>query len=381
MPTTSAAVNILLVDDKPENLLALEELLKQPDRRLVKASSGNDALRLLLKDEFAVVLLDVEMPEMDGYEVAQLIRGAERTRLLPIIFVTAGDRSEQRTFRGYEAGAVDFLYKPIDAHSLRSKVDVFIELYRKTRELAAANAVLERTAAALSDKIADLQNVSQTLSHDLRAPLRSIRMFSEVLAESLEGKLDHDERRALDYVLRGSARMAAMIDELFALLRVGADDTPHDAVDLTSVLAGVVESLRGDIERCAAKITYERLPTVHANRMLVGQILQNLLSNALKFHGTDAPEIHVSAHRGDDAWEVVVTDNGIGIAAEDHLRVFRLYERIGDDASGAGVGLALCKRAIEKLGGRIWIEPAVPAGTTFRFTIPYAAAPSREPRP
>jgi two-component system, sensor histidine kinase and response regulator len=380
MPAASAAVNILLVDDKPENLLALEELLKQPDRRLVKAESGNAALRLLLKDDFAVVLLDVEMPEMDGYEVAQLIRSAEHKRGLPIIFVTAGDRSEQRTFRGYEAGAVDFLYKPLDAHTLRSKVDVFVELYRKTRDLALANAVLERTAAALSDKIADLENVSHTLSHDLRAPLRSIRVFSEALAESLEGKLDPEQRQVLEYVRRGGDRMAAMLDELFALLRVGAENTPHDAVDITGVLAGVIEGLRGDIDRCAARITYEQLPTVHANRMLVGQILQNLISNALKFHGAEAPEIHVSAHRGAHWWELAVTDNGLGIPEEDRVRVFRMYERIGDDSSGAGVGLALCKRAVEKLGGRIWIEPVVPAGTTFRFTIPCAADPSREPR-
>jgi two-component system, sensor histidine kinase and response regulator len=373
MSGNAAVVNVLLVDDKPENLRALEELLKHPGRRLVKASSGNDALRLLLKDDFAVVLLDVEMPEMDGYEAAQLIRSAERTRLLPIIFITAGDRSEQRTFRGYEAGAVDFLYKPIDAHTLKSKVEVFVELYRRTRELAEANAVLERTAAALRDKIEDLESVSHTLSHDLRAPLRSIRAFSEILGESLDGKLDDEQRRVLDYVQRGSARMTAMLDELFALLRVGAEDTPYDTVDVTSVFTAVVESLRDDIERCAARVTHDRLPTLEANRMLVSQILQNLISNALKFRGAVEPAIHVSARRDADAWELTVTDNGVGIAPDDHARVFRLFERIAGDTSGAGVGLALCKRAVEKLGGRIWIESALGAGSTFRFTIPHRA--------
>ena len=121
MTDTAQLVKILLVDDKQENLVALEQLLEEPERQLVKAQSGNDALRLLLKHDFAVVLLDVEMPDMGGYEVAELMRSTERTRLVPIIFVTAGDRSEERTFRGYEAGAVDFLYKPISAHTLRSK--------------------------------------------------------------------------------------------------------------------------------------------------------------------------------------------------------------------------------------------------------------------
>src|SRR5690349_19274144 len=127
MPTP---VNLLLVDDKPENLVVLDELLKHPDRELLKATSGNDALRILLKHEVALVLLDVEMPRMAGYEIAQIMRSADMTKLVPIIFVTAGDRSEERTFRGYEAGAVDFLYKPINPHTLKSKVNVFIELYR-----------------------------------------------------------------------------------------------------------------------------------------------------------------------------------------------------------------------------------------------------------
>src|SRR5215510_4721099 len=135
-------VNILLVDDKSENLMALEEVLRQPDRQLFRAGSGNDALRLVLKHDFAVVLLDVEMPGMDGYETAQLMRSAERSKLVPIIFVTAGDRSDERAFRGYETGAVDFLYKPLNIHTLKCKVDVFVELYRKTRELARANEAL-----------------------------------------------------------------------------------------------------------------------------------------------------------------------------------------------------------------------------------------------
>jgi two-component system, sensor histidine kinase and response regulator len=369
-PPAASIVNILLVDDKPENLVALEELLRDPGRRLVKASSGNDALRMLLKHDFAVVLLDVEMPEMDGYEVAQLMRSTERTRLIPIVFVTAGDRSEERTFRGYEAGAVDFLYKPIEAHTLTSKVDVFVELYRKTHELAAANADLERTTAMLHDKIADLENVSYTLSHDLRGPLRSINAFAHILAESLAGALDADQRDALDRVQRGSRRIAEMVDELFELLRVGSQNAPRAPVDVASVLAGVLEALRGDIARSGVRVTCDALPTVHSNRMLVGQILQNLIANAIKFCGDREPAVHVTAQRRDDAWEFAVRDNGIGIRAEERERVFRMFERVGgSDVAGTGVGLALCKRAVEKLGGRIWFESVPGEGTTFYFTI------------
>jgi len=370
-PAPSApVVSILLVDDKQENLVALEELLRKPDRRVIKASSGNDALRVLLRNDVAAVLLDVEMPDMDGYEVAQLMRGAERTRLVPIIFVTAGDRSEQRTFRGYEAGAVDFLYKPVDAHTLESKVNVFVELYRKTRELAEVNANLERTSAMLRDKVADLENVSHSLSHDLRAPLRSMRAFAQILAESLDGKLDEEQADALDRVLQGSARMAAMVDELFELLRVAAQDAPRAPVDVASVLIALLDGLRDDIARAAVRVTWDALPTLHANRALVAQVLQNLIANAIKYRREVPPEVHITAERHSDGWELAVRDNGIGIAPDDHERVFRLFERVTNDAAGTGVGLALCKRAVDKLGGRIWIESTPGVGSTFRFTIP-----------
>ncbi|MGH2899289.1 MAG: sensor histidine kinase [Solirubrobacteraceae bacterium] len=371
MVATTQVVNILLVDDKHENLLALEELLARPDRQLVTAHSGNDALRLLLKHDFAVVLLDVEMPSMDGYEVAELMRSAERTRLIPIIFVTAGDRSEERVFRGYEAGAVDFLYKPVASHTLRSKVDVFVELYRKTWALAAANTTLERTTALLRERVADLENVSHTLSHDLRAPLRSIRSFTQILGESLTGKLDAEQADALDRVLRGTARMSNMVDELFELLKVSGDDTPHGDVDVAAVLADVLENLRSEIERAGARISSSALPIVHGNRMLIGQILQNLISNAVKFSGDRDATVQVSAERRADAWELAVRDNGVGILPEDRERVFLLFERAGKTAAGTGVGLALCKRAVEKLGGRIWVDPEADSGTTFRFTVPH----------
>jgi signal transduction histidine kinase len=369
-PAAPAPVSILMVDDKPENLVALEELLRKPGRRLVKASSGNDALRLMLKDDFAVVLLDVEMPEIDGYEVAQLMRSTERTRLIPIIFVTAGDRSEERTFRGYEAGAVDFLYKPIDDHVLKTKVGVFVELYRKTHELAAANASLERTTALLRDKIADLENVSHTLSHDLRAPLRSIRSFSQLLAESLAGQLDADQADALQRVEQGSRRVMEMIDELYELLRLGAHDAPRAEVDVAAVLAEVLDGLRDDVATSEARVVGDDLPTVRTNRMLLAQVLQNLVGNAMKFRRDAAAMVKVAARRHDEGWQFAVSDNGIGIATADHERVFQMFERSASNAPGTGVGLALCKRAVEKLGGRIWLDSTPGQGTTFYFTIP-----------
>ena len=365
----SQAVNILVVDDREENTLLLEGLLEQPGRAIHRASSGDRALALLREHEFAVVLLDVEMPGMDGYETARRIH-AEGTRLVPIIFVTAGARSDDRMARGYAVGAVDFLYKPINAHILDSKVAVFTELHRKSRALAELNAELARTAATLAERVADLENVSQTLAHDLRAPLRTIRRFSDELGESLRGTLSAEDADALDRVVRGGARMSAMIDSLYALLKLSTDDAAHAEIDSASVLRDTLDNLRADIETLHATVTHEPLPRVRGNRMLVSQIFQNLIANSLRFRGARPPEVHITAVPTPDAWQFEVRDNGIGIGVEDRERVFRLFERVSAANPGSGVGLALCKRAVEKLGGRISISGEPALGTAFLFTIP-----------
>lgn len=356
-------VNLLLVDDGPENLVVLEELLDQPDRKLLKATSGNEALRLLLKHDVALVLLDLQMPGMDGYEVAQLMRAVEGTRLVPIIFVTAGDRSEEQTFRGYEAGAVDFLYKPVDAHTLRSKVNVFIELHRKTHEL-------ERTSAALREKVADLENVTHTLSHDLRAPLRSIRSFAEIIEETQLERLDDEGRDALTRVLKASERMSRMVDDLHRLLRLSGDDVVSSEVNVVSVLDEVVAGLGSDLAQASASVAYDALPVVRGNRLLLAQVFQNLIANSLKFRGAESPRVHVTAQRSDNDWQFSVRDNGIGIPVDERERVFRLFHRLTSEAGGTGVGLTLCKRAVEKLGGKIWIGSEAGPGATVCFTLP-----------
>jgi signal transduction histidine kinase len=351
-------VNILLVDDKPENLFALEELLGDRGYTLYSASSGNDALRLLLKHDFAVVLLDVEMPGMDGYETAQLMRSAERTRPIPIIFVTAGDRSEERAFRGYEAGAVDFLYKPIHAHTLRSKVGVFVELYRTTAELR--------------ERVADLEYVHQTLSHDLRAPLRSIQGFAEILAEDFPETAPKGAKDALARLRRAAGSMSSMIDDLYALLRTSATPVELADIELATVVGDTLETLRGELEATGARVTTGELPVVHTNRRLLGQVLQNLIQNSLKFRSEAPPVIELSVATTAEHWHVTVRDNGVGISADDRDRVFRLFTRLGA-TPGTGVGLTLCKRAIERLGGHIWIGTEPGPGTAVHFTLPRPA--------
>jgi two-component system sensor histidine kinase/response regulator len=357
----AAPLNILLVDDRAENLFALEEVLRAPDRVVYTAASGTDALRLSLRHEFAVVIMDVEMPVMDGYETAQLLRSRPSTRAVPIIFVTAGERTDDRAFRGYEVGAVDFLYKPIDVEILKCKVGVFADLHRKSEELKTLNDQLERSTSSLQEKVTDLEFVNRTLSHDLRAPLRSIHTFARVLGESLEGTLDAEQEDHLTRVLRSCERMERVLDDLFGLLRAGAAEAAFSEVDAGAVLDGVVENLRSDIEQTGAVVTHDELPAVRASPTLLAQVFQNLIGNAIKFRGDDTPEIHVGAERvGGDCIDPAHRD-----------RVFGLFQRVGTRGpTGAGVGLALCKRAIEKQGGRIWVDSAPGAGSRFYFRLP-----------
>jgi two-component system sensor histidine kinase/response regulator len=367
----SKAINLLIVDDKPENLVALEELLTDPDRVIMRAESGNQALRLLLQHDFAVVLLDVQMPGMDGFETATLMRGTEATRSVPIIFLTAGDRTEERAFRGYEVGAVDFLYKPVNPLLLRSKVNVFVELHRRHHDLVRLNGALERTGTALQAKVADLENVNRTLSHDLRAPLRSIRGFTEILAETLGERLDAEGQRCVRRILAAGERMGRMLDDLYSLLKLSATDDSFPLTDCGAVLRDTLEDVRRDLDESGAEVTHDPLPSVRANPMLLGQILQNLITNAIKFRGDRALSIRVTAQREEGAWRIGVSDNGIGIPSESHARVFDLFNRLAsENMPGTGVGLALVKRAVEKHGGRIWIDSRVNEGSSFYFTIP-----------
>jgi signal transduction histidine kinase len=238
-------------------------------------------------------------------------------------------------------------------------------------ELERANRDLERTSTMLQDKVSDLENVSNTLSHDLRAPLRSIRGFSEILAESLQDKLDEDARDALERVLRGGERMGRMLDGLYRLLRLSGAEVPAGVVAVAAVLHDVTQNLRSDLEHAGATVTHDELPTIRSNAMLLEQILQNLIANAIKFRGIDPPVVNISVAQRSGEWEFAVCDNGVGIEPEARERVFRLFEKVGSEGTGAGVGLALCKRAVEKLGGRIWVGSHSGPGTTFAFTIPH----------
>jgi signal transduction histidine kinase len=357
---------ILIVDDVEANLIAIEGLLAGLDCTIVRAGSGNDALRHLLRHEFAAVLLDVQMPEMDGFEVARLARMNPNSRNVPIIFVTAMHETEENLFLGYESGAVDVLFKPLNAHVLVSKVQVFLELHRGRRELADEIEAHKRT-------LADLDAFNYSVSHDLRAPLRPIKGFAEILLEDQADKLDEKGRHLLTRIASAAERMNQLIDDLLRLSKVSRAQVSSQPLDLSAIAHGVIRDIRSnDPERVVDFVAAPEL-AARGDGGLLRIALENLLRNAWKFTTkSTAARIEFGSESAGREIAYFVRDNGVGFDPIYREKLFRAFQRLHSNAEfeGTGIGLAIVQRVIQQHGGRIWAEGAPDRGATFFFTLP-----------
>jgi two-component system sensor histidine kinase/response regulator len=365
-PREDATAKLLLVDDRPENLLALEAALRPLGQQLVTAGSGEEALRWLLTDDFAVILLDVQMPGMDGFETAAQIKQRERSRTIPIIFLTAISRELHQQLRGYEVGAVDYISKPYDPWVLRSKVSVFVNLYIKTR-------LLEEQTAQLAQANNELEQFAEMLSHDLRSPLLAVTGYLELL-ETFDGEGKDFAHRALD----AARSMGNLIDDLLSYARAGQAVGLLRSTDAGKALEQALANCQRDIEESGTVVTRGELPVVPADGPQLTRLFQNLIENSVKYRRPDRPlEVRVEAERSGQEWVFSVTDNGLGIPHDDPAHdLFAMFQRGRAAAAqpGSGIGLAICKKIAEGHGGRIWAEPEHRGGAVFRFTIPAPAS-------
>ena len=377
--------SILMVDDRPENLIALEAALEPLDQHLVKANSGEEALRLLLRQEFAVILLDVQMPGLDGFDTAIQIKEREKTKDIPIIFLTAISREPHHALRGYSTGAVDYMSKPFDPWVLRAKVAVFVDLYeknallKKQKELLAqrlderyrAEKALEEKAVELERSNADLQQFAYVASHDLQEPLRVMNGYLDLLRDSIDGSND-DAESMISRIKRATGRMDALIQDLLEYAQVDAQPEPFRATDLNEVLDYALGNLEVKIKENDVTVEQTMLPTVKGDQSQLLQLFQNLISNAIKFRSDRPCVVTIRAERESDKWGISVEDNGIGIEETHVDRIFTIFERLNplEHYPGSGIGLSVCKKIVERHGGKIWAESTPGKGTTMRFTLP-----------
>ena len=366
-------VSILLVDDHPANLLALEAILAHLGQNLVTASSGEEALRHLENAEFAVVLLDLRMQGLSGFETAKLIRSRENSRYTPIIFLTAHESDEFPVREAYALGAVDYLVKPLVPEILRAKVAVFVELFQKSEQLKRQAVDLKRTAAELARSNRELDQFASAASHDLKEPLRKTRIYLGLLSERYRDHLDEKALEYLDHSLECAGRMQTLVNDLLTYARLGSLGKTLEPVDCQVAFDQAVANLESLIrERAAVVRALTPLPTVRGRLSELVQLFQNLIENGIKFQRSVEPTVHVAAQRKGGEWVIGVRDTGIGIDMQYADRIFIIFQRLHGtkEYPGTGVGLAICKKVVEHLGGRIWVESEPGKGATFYFALP-----------
>jgi len=405
-------VKVLVIDDREDNLLSIETILEKDKYTIVKANSGRAALKILLHQyDFSLILMDVQMPGMNGLETAAIIYEREKLKNIPIIFITAMDKNEDFLFKGYQMGAVDYIYKPINPDLLRAKVSVFVELYNKNYELklqekkllAVNNSlkreVEERKASEqkvlllnkqLSENNVHLKSVNEELdrfayiaSHDLQEPLRKIMMFTDKITQSNDsGEI---AEKYIKKIVQSSERMQALVNDLLRFSRQDVKAGDFEACDLNVLIKESLSELDIEADKANAKIVIGKLPVVHAVPALIRQVFYNLLQNAIKFRRKEVstiikvyaedkivPETLKTTGDMSPYYRILVEDNGIGFNQEHAEDIFMIFKRLHSyhEYEGTGVGLSICKKILEKHKGYITASSEIGKGSTFIISLP-----------
>lgn len=407
---------ILLVDDREDNLFSMETILEADGYELVKANSGRQALKILLNEfDFALILMDVEMPNLNGFETAALIYEREKLKHIPIVFITAHNYGDENMYKGYRTGAVDYIYKPINPELLRAKVAVFIELYTKNHQLVAheqkliainrslENEVNERKLSEekikqlnkqLLENVDHLETVNKNLdrfafmsSHDLQEPLRKIRTFSDLLYSKYKASLDDDAVKYISRIQKSAERMQGLITDILEFSKVSYDQNSFINTDMNILVDEVVADLETTVSEKKAKINISTLPSLDVKPGLIRPLFSNLIENALKYSKKEiTPEINIYAEEEIDKTgaarvngtghkkycKIFVKDNGIGFDQKYGEKIFDMFVRLhgNSEYEGTGIGLALCKQIVEKHEGFISALSKENMGSTFIVSLP-----------
>ncbi|MDI2142245.1 MULTISPECIES: hybrid sensor histidine kinase/response regulator [unclassified Pseudomonas] len=384
---------LLIVDDLPENLLALEALIKREDRTVYKALSADEALSLLLQHEFAMAILDVQMPGMNGFELAELMRGTEKTKNIPIIFVSAAGRELNYAFKGYESGAVDFLHKPLDIHAVKSKVNVFVDLYRQSkamkqqvealeqsrREQEALLQQLQSTQGELEQAVRMRDDFMSIVAHEVRTPLNGLILETQLrkmhLARDNAAAFTLDKMHAMvDRDERQIKSLIRLIEDMLDVsrIRTGKLSIRPSRFDLVQLVGTLLENFAQQIEAAETEVSFTAAEPVEGewDEFRIEQVVSNLLTNALRYGGKSP--IQVRVYREGNEARVEVQDQGIGISEENQKRIFQQFERVSAKTvvAGLGLGLFISEQIVAAHGGSIVVESKINEGALFRVCLP-----------
>ena len=392
MPSNIQA-KLLIVDDLPENLLALEALIKRQDLIVYKALSADEALSLLLQHEFALAILDVQMPDMNGFELAELMRGTEKTKSIPIVFVSAAGRELNYAFKGYESGAVDFLHKPLDVHAVKSKVNVFVDLYCQSKAMKQQVEALEQSRREQEALLEQLQNTQNELEQAVRMRDDFMSIVAHEVRTPLNGLILETQLRKM-HLARGNAaafaldKMHAMVErderQIKSLIRLIEDMLDVSRIrtgklsirpsrfDLVQLVQNFLQNFAPQVEAAASSVSLIADQPVMGDwdEFRIEQVICNLLTNALRYGAKSAIDVSVYNHHGQA--RVEVQDRGIGIGEENQQRIFQQFERVSTRAvvAGLGLGLFISQQIVAAHGGSITVESRIGEGALFRVCLP-----------
>lgn len=384
---------LLIVDDLPENLLALEALIKREDRMVYKALSADEALSLLLQHEFAMAILDVQMPGMNGFELAELMRGTEKTKNIPIVFVSAAGRELNYAFKGYESGAVDFLHKPLDIHAVKSKVNVFVDLYRQSKAMKQQVEALEQSRREQEALLKQLQNTQNELeqavrmrddfmsivAHEVRTPLNGLILETQLrkmhLARDNAAAFTLDKMHAMvDRDERQIKSLIRLIEDMLDVsrIRTGKLSIRPSRVDLVKLVDNLLQNFAPQVDAAESSVTFKAEGPVEGqwDEFRIEQVISNLLTNALRYGGKGQIDVRVYCQEGQA--RVEVQDRGIGISEENQKRIFQQFERVSAKTvvAGLGLGLFISEQIVAAHGGSIVVESRINEGALFRVCLP-----------
>ncbi|MCW2271742.1 Sensor protein TorS [compost metagenome] len=389
---------LLIVDDLPENLLALEALVKGSDCEVHQAQSADQALSLLLEHEFALAILDVQMPGMNGFELAELMRGMEKTKNIPIVFVSAAGREMNYAFKGYESGAVDFLHKPLDPHAVKSKVAVFIDLFRQRKALKQQLEAIERSREEQAQLLAQLQvtrgeleravqmrdDFMSIVSHEVRTPLNGLILETQLrkmhLARDNADAFTLDKMRAM--VERDERQINSLIRLIEDMLdvsriRTGKLSIRPSLFDLSQLVGGLIENFAAQAIAAQSSINFSAEAALSGvwDEFRIEQVVANLLTNALRYGAKSPVQVRTFEQQGMACIEV--KDQGIGISEQNQQRIFQQFERVASSQSSAGLGLGLyiSEQIVLAHGGSIGVHSIEGQGATFTVRLPLTDLP------